>query len=87
MESDGITFEEETYWIAHVRGGEWPRLRREGFLVLYPSVDDYVFLEASKKNKKKLNRQTELGIYFLKDKKGVLSTVKKAEIDRTPSGS
>ena len=44
-------------------------------------MDDYVFLAATKENKKKLNKQTELGVFFLKDKRG-LSTVTRAEIDR-----
>jgi len=56
-------------------------------LVLYPTLDDYVFLKAVPENKKYLSRQTDLGIYFLKSKKGELETVLREEIKRMQEGT
>jgi len=54
------------YWVAHVRGPYFERLRRLGFVVLYPAVDDYVFLEATDDNKKIVAQQQDLGVFFLR---------------------
>lgn len=69
------------YYAAHVRGADFNRLRQKGFRVLYPALDDYVFLEVVDKNKSLLTQQSELGVAFLKDKKGYV-TVSQAEVDR-----
>jgi len=73
--------EEREYWIAHVRGPNYTVLKKKGFLVLYPDVDDYVFLEVNDENKKYLKKQLELSIAFLKNK-SKLVTVKEAEVQR-----
>jgi len=73
--------EEREYWIAHVRGPNYEILKKKGFLVLYPDVDDYVFLEVNDDNKKYLKKQLELSIAFLKNK-SKLVTVKEAEVQR-----
>jgi len=73
--------EEREYWIAHVRGPNYTILKKKGFLVLYPDVDDYVFLEVNEENKKYLKKQLELSIAFLKNK-SKLVTVKEAEVQR-----
>jgi len=54
------------YWVAHVRGPYFERLRRLGFVVLYPAVDDYVFLEATDENRKIVSQQQDLGVFFLR---------------------
>lgn len=69
------------FWIAHARGCDFAKLREKGFVTLYPSIDDYVFLEASDKNLRLLRKQTELGVYFLR-KGGEYVTVPQKEIDR-----
>lgn len=69
------------YYVCHVRGAEYAKLKSLGFLVLYPMIDDYVFLEAIPENKKFLNKQTELGISFLKQREALV-LVNKSEIDR-----
>jgi hypothetical protein len=71
----------DQYWIAHARGCDFGKLRDKGFLVLAPTMDDYVFLEATEPNKKFLRKQTELGIAFLRGKNGP-TTASKTEIDR-----
>jgi len=71
----------KNYWVCHVRGPNFEQLRRKGFVVLYPAMDDYVFLEASPANLPLLKRQTELGVSFLKHR-NKLSTVTQEEIDR-----
>jgi len=73
--------EEREYWIAHVRGPNYEILKKRGFLVLYPDVDDYVFLEVKEENKKFLKKQLELSIAFLKNK-SKLVTVKEHEVQR-----
>lgn len=70
---------ETRYYIAHVRGPFWERLRSLGFLVLYPALDDYVFLEAKQTNEHLLRKQTDLAISFLK-KAGKYQTVSAREI-------
>lgn len=74
------------YWIAHARGPDFGRLRSLGFLVLYPALDDYVFLEATEKNKALTRKQSELCVHFLK-KKNELITVDRQEIERMMSSS
>lgn len=69
------------FWIGHARGCDFARLREKGFLTLYPTIDDYVFLEETDANQKFLGKQIELGLYFLK-KKGKLITVSQEEIQR-----
>jgi len=73
--------EAREYWIAHVRGPNYEVLKKKGFLVLYPDVDDYVFLEVKDDNKKYLKKQLELSIAFLKQK-SKLVTVKEEEVQR-----
>lgn len=73
--------EQKEYWIAHVRGPNYEILKKKGFLVLYPDVDDYVFLEVNEKNKKYHKRQLELAIAFLKNKSKLL-TVTEEEVQR-----
>ena len=73
--------EEREYWIAHVRGPNYSILKKKGFLVLYPDVDDYVFLEVNDENKKYLKKQLELSIAFLKNKTKLV-TVKEEEVQR-----
>jgi len=68
------------YWVAHVRGAIFENLRKEGFRVFYPVMDDYVFLEVKESNEGLLRRQTELAIAFLK-KRGKYVTVMESEID------
>jgi len=67
------------YWVAHVRGPNYDLLRKRGFTVLYPDVDDYVFLEVNKPNEKLLKRQLELCVAFLK-KHGKMQTITEAEL-------
>lgn len=69
------------FFIAHVRTPDYEKLRKKGFLVLYPDVDDYVFLEDTPGNQKLLRKQTEIGVYFLR-KGETYQTVSQAEIDR-----
>lgn len=73
--------DDQLFWVAHVRGPNYDQLRKKGFLVLYPDVDDYVFLEVKKDNEKYLKRQLELAIAFLKNKKGY-QTVRYSEVKR-----
>lgn len=68
------------FWVAHARGCDFGRLREKGFLILYPSIDDYVFLEAKDQNLKLLRKQTELGVYFLR-RNNEFVTVSQKEID------
>lgn len=69
------------FWVAHVRGAEFPRLVKLGFLVFYPEIDDYVFLEVKDENEKLLRKQNEFGVHFLRKKK-VLATVTEREIQQ-----
>lgn len=68
------------FWCAHVRGPYFDRLRKLGFVVLYPAVDDYVFLEVSDENRKLVSRQQDLGIFFLKRGRR-LQTISEAELE------
>jgi hypothetical protein len=56
------------YWIAHTRGPDFNKLRDRGFITFFPTMDDYVFLEANEKNEKLLRKQSELCVSFLKAK-------------------
>jgi len=76
-----MTDETREYWIAHVRGPNYSVLKKRGFLVLYPDVDDYVFLEVKDENKKYLKKQLELSIAFLKNK-NKLVTATEEEVQR-----
>lgn len=69
------------FYVAHVRGPDYRQLKKRGFLVLYPDVDDYVFLEATTENQKLLKKQLELGVAFLK-RKGQFVTVSEDEVRR-----
>lgn len=73
--------DEKKYWVAHVRGPNYDQLRKKGFLVLYPDVDDYVFLEVTEANQKLLKKQLELAVAFLKTK-GKFNTVTETEVKR-----
>lgn len=68
------------YWLAHVRGADYKRLREKGFEVLYPVVDDYVFLEVLPENEKFLKKQSELMIHFLRAKGGY-KTISRKELE------
>jgi hypothetical protein len=70
------------YYIAHARGCDFRRLREKGFLTFYPDFDDYVFLEASQKNTKLLRKQTEFGIFFLREKKNGYAKTTESEIKK-----
>jgi len=84
------TAPERRWYAAHVRGPNYDQLRKRGFLVLYPDVDDYVFLEVSKENDKLLKKQLELSIAFLKSR-GRFQTISEAEVlrmtQKTPTDS
>lgn len=67
------------FWVCHVRGAEFERLKKLGFRCFSPMMDDYVFLEVSKENEQYLNRQEDLGIKFLKAK-GKLTLIKEEEL-------
>ena len=54
------------YWAAHCRGCDYDALRKLGFLVLHPHIDDYVFLEVKDSNKKILRREGKLNILFVR---------------------
>lgn len=68
------------FWVAHARGCDYDLLQFRGFVVLYPKVDDYVFLEVDPKNDKLRGKQLELGISFLKDKRGQLKSISAEEL-------
>lgn len=70
---------ERRWWVAHVRSSDYRQLARRGFLVLYPDVDDYVFLEVKDEHKKLLRKQPELGVMFLKSR-SQFATVSEAEV-------
>lgn len=67
------------YWVAHVRGANFEKLRERGFLTFYPTLDDYVCLKVSEENRKLLTKQTELGVFFLKQK-GEYTTISTSEM-------
>jgi hypothetical protein len=69
------------FYLAHVRGPFYDKLRDLGFVVLYPALDDYVFLEDKPENEKLLRKQSELGIYFLR-KRNKYQTVSEHEVAR-----
>lgn len=54
------------YYVGHVRGADFEALRKAGFVVFHPTMDDYVFLEVVDRNLPLLRRQAELGVSFLK---------------------
>lgn len=69
------------YWVALARGADFERLRKEGFTVFYPMIDDYVFLEACDDNKKLIDRTEELKVKFIKSKGGKsIQTVRESEL-------
>jgi len=70
-----------SYWIAHVRAPNFQKLKKLGFLVMYPTLDDYVFLKITPENEKFLRKQTELEIYFLKKREKLL-TVSESEVQK-----
>lgn len=72
------------YWLAHVRGADYKKLRDKGFVVLYPTVDDYVFLAETEENKKLLRKQGELMVHFLRHA-GKYVTITEKELDRMRS--
>lgn len=69
------------FWIAHVRGPNFEQLKKKGFLVLYPEIDDYVFLEVNPDNLQHLRKQLQLGVSFLRSKKELVK-VTEADIDK-----
>lgn len=56
----------KTYWVGQSRGADFKDLKAKGFLVFYPALDDYVFLEDTEENKKLLTKQEELRVKFLR---------------------
>lgn len=72
---------EKRFWACHVRTPYFDKLRDHGFLVLYPMMDDYVFLESKPENLRFIRMQQELGISFIKVK-GNLQVVTEAEIQK-----
>lgn len=81
--------ETKLYWLAQVRGADFANLHRLGFITLFPTSDDYAFLEAIEANRKLVNRQLQLGLEFL-TAAGKLATITQAELDQmgahTPVG-
>lgn len=57
---------ERRWYVAHARGPNFDYLKERGFHHMYPTMDDYVFLEVTDANKKLLRKQTELCISFMK---------------------
>lgn len=53
--------------MGHVRGADFEQLRKLGFVVFHPTMDDYVFLEVAEKFAPLLRKQSELGVSFLKN--------------------
>lgn len=53
------------YWTCHVRGFNHAELREKGFVVPYPTVEDYAFLEAKEENRQLVEDQGELGLIFI----------------------
>lgn len=78
--------EVKKYWVCHTRGPDFNRLRELGFKTFYPALDDYVFLEATPKNQHLLRKQSELGLAFVKNKKGYV-TVSSKEIEKIGDGT
>lgn len=71
------------FWVASARGADFTRLKKLGFLIFYPAMDDYVFLEESDHNKKWLSRQEDLHVRFLRDRHGKsYQTVTEAELGK-----
>lgn len=56
------------YNVGHARGSDFKQLKSLGFVVFYPMMDDYVFLEVTPENKALVRRQSELGVLFLKER-------------------
>lgn len=74
------------FYVAHTRGPDFARLRSLGFRTFYPALDDYVFLEDKPEHLPLLRKQTELGLAYVKDKKGYV-TVSEAEVNRIDEGT
>jgi len=72
------------YWIAHVRGGDFAKLKKLGFVTFYPAMDDYVFLEETDDNRKFLRKQDELGIHFVKAR-GAYALASNKELEKMRS--
>lgn len=70
------------YWVALARGADFEDLKRRGFRVFYPVLDDYVFLEALDENKTLTSKSESLRVKFLRDGKGKILEVSGAELDR-----
>lgn len=69
------------YWIAFTRGADFERLKHLGFRTLYPTLDDYVFLESKKENRSLISRQEDIGVSFLRDSKGLIE-INEDEVSR-----
>lgn len=67
------------YWLAHVRGADFAKLKKLGFTTFVPMMDDYVFLEVTEKNEAFLRKQDELGLKFLRTGKA-LQTVSEKDL-------
>lgn len=52
------------FWVAKTTNPNFKLLKDVGFTVLYPSLDDYVFLETKTENAKWLGREKDLGVQF-----------------------
>lgn len=74
------------YFVGHTRGPDFNRLRALGFLTFYPTLDDYVFLEDKPEHLPLLRKQTELGLAFVKNRKGLIK-VTEEEINRIQKGT
>lgn len=74
------------FYVAHARGPDFDYLKRLGFVVMYPIMDDYVFLEDVPKHSKYLTRQNELGVSFLKEG-SQLVTVSEEELSQMGAGT
>lgn len=68
------------FYVGHVRGADFEQLRKLGFVVFHPTMDDYVFLEVAERNYSFLKRQSELGVSFLKSG-SVYETVSREELE------
>lgn len=71
---------EERFWTAYARGANFEDLKRRGFTVFYPSVDDYVFLRAVSENRGLVERADELGLQYFLRVGGELAEVTWADI-------
>lgn len=70
------------YWVGHVRGPDFAALQKKGFVTLFPTMDDYVFLEAVSHNLGLLRNESSLGVKFIrKPKSSALATVTEEELN------